>query len=157
MNYDTMKAGREMDALVAKLMDWMYFHKIHYCEDSWYEWCEYCHGGNENSGKPLNRSGDDEKVAGECDTPPPYSTSISAAWEVVEKIHSLGWCLDLSDMRHSPEDPGWWWELNRYDPLDDPAFPELEGHPVCTHYYKLDGGAPTAPLAICRAALKATT
>jgi hypothetical protein len=135
MNYDTMEAGREMDALVAKLMGWMYFHKIHYCEDSWYEWCEYCHAGNENSGKPLNRSGDDEKIAGECDTPPPYSTSISAAWEVVEKT----------------------WELGFYGEIGQQ---DIKGTWQTIFISKEDRGmyhgalAPTAPLAICRAALK---
>ncbi len=90
---------------------------------------------------------------------PYYSTDIAAAWLVREKLVDLGWGIALSDMRHSPnmDDPAWWWELDRYDRDEDTVVEDDEGneHVIPTHYYKLDGSAPTAPEAICRAALAA--
>jgi len=68
--------------------------------------------------------------------PKPYSTSIAAAWEVVEKLSDK---LDFywSLVRESPES----WAVYE-DPRDLGFYPAI-------------GWGNTAPLAICRAALKA--
>ena len=81
---------------------------------------------------------------------------IQDAWMLVGRLHELGWCIDLSDMTKAEENPGWWYELDRYEPIFDENAPaELYGKAWCaTHYYKLDGGADTAPAAICQAVLK---
>lgn len=134
MNYDTMEAGREMDALVAeKVMGYcvclltgkstMQVHPT----NNWGHSCGYrndvpmarCY----NCKKPvwLNKDYFSLKAGA------PFSTSISAAWEVVEKMSStpMG-AFQLTEMREG-------WEA---------------------HWPGVDVFAPTAPLAICRAALK---
>lgn len=122
MNIDEMKAGREMDALVAeKVMGWKRFavcDKLHppYMEETRHT---FAHGF------------------------PDYSTDITAAWEVAEKmrvavmpIDGGGWAAkDISiDATHGTE-------LYIIPGSDE----------ECYGWTKAD----TAPLAICRAALKA--
>lgn len=85
-----------------------------------------------------------------------FSQDISSAWQVVEKLNDLGWQIELADMRKSPDDPGWWVELCRYEPIEDENAPiEMQGKPFATHYWMYDCSAPTVELAICRAALLA--
>lgn len=88
--------------------------------------------------------------------PRPYSTDIAAAWEVLERISEQGWCLELADYRNSRkvDEPGWWWELGRWEEIKDEYAPREMTHGL-THYWELDGGASAAPLAICLAALHA--
>ena len=69
---------------------------------------------------------------------PEYSTEIAAAWEVAEKLAAKGHRLILEDHRDNPHSPGWW-----------ARFDLANGHDTG------DVVAATAPLAICRAALKA--
>lgn len=123
MTIDEMPAGREMDALVAeKVMGWKR------------EWVT-------NSATLMRRevfcppgvigwisSGEKDGIPNEV---PYYSTSISAAWEVVEKMEADGVGCKLSNYA-----PGWRAE-----------FYKNEG----------DAGADTAALAICRSALRAVS
>ena len=72
--------------------------------------------------------------------PKPYSTDILAAWEVVEKMQSEGWRLDISGSRYFGPNMGGY-----------------EVQIVCAsgvrgHYSAYEE---TAPMAICMAALKA--
>lgn len=73
---------------------------------------------------------------GKKHNPKPYSTDIDAAWEVVEKMRELGHFDCGSPYRCGQRVIGAWWARFGSN-LADP----------CTAY--------TAPLAICRAALKA--
>lgn len=98
-----MKAGRELDALIAeKVMGWTYDEVL---------------GWNSPDGKLTGQP---------C--PRAYSTDIAAAWAVVVKFTGVA-RVEF----HQAE--GWWIELgNGYD--------------------SASATAPTAPLAICLAALK---
>lgn len=149
---------RELDALVAeKVMGWMWVtadgitvlappsHMIAYRENA-----RLGKGGHIDLDARLLR----------CPPLPHYSTDIAAAWEVIEKLYNRGISIEISDMRHSPEEPGWWIELVRFEPLKESDAPkwvidDLGGRPVAFHLWEHDCGAPTAPLAICLAALKA--
>lgn len=64
------------------------------------------------------------------------STDIAAAWQVVEKLRAAGWFYSLSDAVEIPE-----YIVMFYQP-DSPDAQAMDE---------------SAPLAICRAALKATT
>ena len=129
MSYDTMEAGREMDALVAeKIMG------LVPCQND-------CH----KIGSPRYLPGlchaqpDSPDEGGETAQ---YSTSISAAWEVVEKMWDRGYMADV----YQSDCEGTW--SAEFLPKNDMDSAGVEW-----------GGsmAPTAPLAICRAALKAVT
>ena len=86
--------------------------------------------------------------------PDPYSTNIVAAWEVVDAMSRRGIWLSVSDHRHglygidNPE-PHWWVTWMRTDREINPTCPEGD--------IEWETQADTAPLAICRAALKAVT
>lgn len=88
-----------------------------------------------------------------------YSTDLVAAWEVVEKLAERGLWIDLTDMRHGcyrnddvTSFVGWRAEISDID-HDDEHGPV----PICHEYTDepWSADAATAPLAICRAALKA--
>ena len=130
MDYSTMEAGREMDALVAeKVMGLVPCQ--HPCHDI---------GNPRYQSGPCHARPDSPQLGGET---APYSTCISAAWEVVEKINGryslsiyhavavssvmTGWTIGLAESVYPPgrKDEAVW------------------------------GRAETLPLAICRAALKA--
>ncbi len=128
-----MQAGREMDALVAeRVMGWH--------ENAYHYWSD--------SGWAVERTTDTVQANAQVWSP---STDIAAAWEVVEKVgvivvpvrdvidkfpelDELGpiiaWVADADAMR--PHEYAHWFERDSYD------------------WTKAD----TAPLAICRAALK---
>jgi len=115
MNYDTMDAGREMDALVAEKVMGLRVEGSISLELRYTPQPEYY-------ASPLLG----------------YSTSISAAWEVVEKM--WGECFRLMRFSHGEgkvalEGPWWRAEFGLMKEFVE---------------------APTAPLAICRAALKST-
>lgn len=89
-------------------------------------------------------------LANDAQTVPLYTTDISAAWEVVEKlktvnpdIYHLSRALKLY-LHYQGTGYGWWaeFELENDHAGDDQT---------CWH-----AQAPTAPLAICLAALKTT-
>ena len=139
MDYSTMEAGREMDALVAeKVMGsvpcdaW----EIHNTR-SWVlgDSCGHSSCYPENSG------------------PPEYSTNISAAWEVVKKIFSMGFEISVSTYSRD-EDTLWVCVIGHG--MEGCVFPEAASAPE--GMMDVPGAdAPTAPLAICRAALCAIT
>lgn len=69
----------------------------------------------------------------------PYSTDIAAAWEVLEKLRDLDMFCDLTASYYDPVRKRWTkWTVELND-KDDSKFED-----------------DSAPLAICRAALKAT-
>jgi len=78
--------------------------------------------------------------------PPAYSSSISAAWEVVEKLRSIpkpgDACLDFTLMQMDRLERGQWCVKT------EPVEKTLNNNQVWIH-------ADTAPHAICLAALKA--
>ena len=118
MNKDeilNMSAGREMDMLVGeKVMGWIY----NQLGDAWIR-----------EGQPWVG----------CDAFHP-STDISAAWDVVEKLHS-DFSIDLSyDDPQTIEPIKWCCEL----------------YAKSEPYQDYEARADSAPLAICRAALLAT-
>jgi len=132
VDIDTLPAGREMDALVAeKVMKWYPRTQAEY-----------------KNSFPL--------TSGTLDAPmeylewsmlllKPYSTSISAAWNMLEKAQDL---LDCHAMLISTEiSVGWLVQLCgcRSDGSKDYGVADMKGTAT----------ALTAPLAICRAALKA--
>lgn len=124
MDIDTMPGGREMDALVAeKIMGWSGI---------------VCYAAEDDySGIPPGCV-----VSQGIFWRPPvlyYSTDIAAAWEVVEKLHSLGyWVRIRSAMDAKLQTRGW---------------------AVCIgKFWNREGfgdWAEIAPTAVCRAALKA--
>ena len=73
---------------------------------------------------------------------PQYSTNISAAWQVVEKMREKGYMYDLFDCYEDTETHGCTFMI--------PVEPEIDEIVACEH-------APTAPMAICLAALKAVS
>jgi hypothetical protein len=110
-----MKAGRELDALIAeKVMGWEY-------RDNFYSWGELV--------TPAHWIKDNGWTT---DKTPNYSESIADAWLVVEKLRGLG-TVDLMD-----DDGKRWISL---------IIPKFKAH--------VRAQAETAPLAICKAALKA--
>ena len=131
-----MKAGRELDALVAKLMGWEGYHDIHYCEDTWYNYCRNpgCHESGEEERLRMWEGGD-PPIPG-CEGYPPYSTSIAAAWAVVEKMEWWKAENDLSD----DGSVMWYFRV---------------GNPPNHKWYSAEAPRNQAPLAICLAALKA--
>lgn len=139
MNYDETDAGREMDALVAEKVMGITWDTTR---------CRWC-------GWPLREKVEDGCVPGNCSLRPlpdppmadiiaPYSTSISAAWEVAEKMKELfpGYTVEVGwyhEEEANPATPGGWTAM-------------IEGDDRIIYNRP---AAPTAPLAICRAALTA--
>jgi hypothetical protein len=128
MNIDQMEAGREMDALVAK--------KVMGLDPRFPERMNIYRPENSPVKFPVYRHV-------EMDNIPPYSTSIAAAWEVVEKMrgNEFHWAIHsrilfMSDTKNLPR-AAFWRYLNGY--ADRQGIAEAE----------------EVPLAVCRAALKA--
>lgn len=95
MNIDELKPGRELDALVAeRVMHRSKKHMIIECNDPYYTHCRICH--KDNSEWSLE--------ATECEENPPYSTNIADAWEVVEKLYSMGigYCVERTQTADQP-------------------------------------------------------
>lgn len=131
-----MEAGRELDELVAdKVMSIKREVRIAGTTDKAFIYTENPYFGGVVQGFEINRN--------YCQ-PLPYSTSIEAAWQVVEKLRKSHCCLTLkSDFDHV-------WECYAIKDEDDP-----EHHSDVIVDYKIYEKAETAPLAICLAALKA--
>jgi len=148
MGYDTMDAGREMDAMVAeKVMGWKRGGKgdhtkpLHYksldhpgeIRSNWAAKGEHDYLVSPDGGVHYLCVCAGEDTKDHIDLPG-FSTSISAAWEVVEKMdlfdnYCLGKCQDGDyGIFHNDEE-------------------EHGSTPIAS--------ASTAPLTICRAALKA--
>jgi len=113
-----MNPGRELDALVA----------------------EKVMGAKITFGIDYSRQ--NIKLFDGCGKPPTYSTTIHAAWKVVEKLRHRNFSFTSHNdvgMSGSASTPGKGWM----------AVFHIEGGPMDYTY------ADTAPLAICKAALKA--
>ena len=133
MNIDEMPAGREIDALIEKYV----FNKMPKCgcfaDDTYNGECV----GADNASDCLlaeQKLKKQKEIPGDCKywrtkEPESYSTDIAAAWSVVEKMHSKNFYLRyFYDGRYG---------CYFTEPPREVAYGE------------------TAPLAICRAALKA--
>jgi len=130
-----MPAGREMDALVAeKVMGWSNVEKT--------TWSNYradgtpFGGGKEWRGTPPNHEAEFNPVLYPIKN---YSTDIAAAWMVVEKIRPLFWSTQVMVWDHS----------DKY--IVSCVYRGGHDEPEKA----INSEAPTAPLAICRAALLA--
>jgi len=133
-----LKAGRELDALVAeKVMGW------HDPQDP--EWNGWKDCGlliwQDSMIRPRDKPPVNSKAGwmayGVVDRVPAFSTDIAAAWEVVEKLHQRFPTIHLSLGA-----PNQRWYCSFFGTVDDKGS-ALE--------------ADTAPLAICLAALKAVS
>ena len=125
-----MNAGRELDALVAeKVMGWQEFPYLILSDDR----LSYCPPG------PVHISTVREV--------PPYSTSIAAAWEVVEKLRAMNSTLELYSPGALVND-----EMGIHAVEWQATFKSWE-EPWGPHGPSVE--AQTAPHAICLAALKA--
>lgn len=131
MNIDAMKAGPELDALVAREV----------MEETWDESrCRIC-------GWPLKEKLQDGCVPESCclrpaperraDAPAPYSTDLETAWRVVDKVH-------LCVHRAGSTEPFYW--------VGHPS--DQGGGMVGDVDNRTLGTGETAPLAISRSALK---
>ena len=142
-NVDKMEAGRELDALVAeKVMGWKW-------PDDRCPICGWKYEVSVDKGcVPDNCSLRPAPEIRECDKYGAYSTDIAAAWKVVEKLVNSGWCVGLLF-----DDNGHWalaTDGTQNVPLGDG--PE---DIATTFFIEKELWCDTAPLAICRAALKA--
>ncbi len=133
IDVDKLEAGLELDALVAAKVMGAAARRHNWVEagypgslDSWTA-CEYC-------GKKITQAIEKDSC------PPPYSTDIAAAWEVVELFQKRG-TINLRFFQGGGPEVAWKVRI-RPDILRD-------GDPG------VEEAAETAPLAICRAALKA--
>lgn len=120
---ENLKPGRELDALVAE--------KVMGCDD----WCtcEWSIG----TSPPLFKCDECKKWV--SSSVPGFSTDISAAWEVMEKLRAMTCCLDIRFPTSEPIEVG-------FILFDED---NLQKHDKVTVY------ADAAPHAICLAALKA--
>lgn len=143
METQTMKAGRDLDALVdLKVMGFVWDEAR----------CRIC-------GWPLYERIDQGCMKESCsmrprpakcaDEPPPYSTDIAVAWRIVEAINARGWT----------------WTMGACTPGDRTEEDIDHGHShgfragiMPDHYGQVPfywNHADTMPIAICRAALRA--
>ena len=136
-----MEAGRELDALVAEAMGWIWLRfKPAHDEDA--EFVRKPYGPDTwEASLEHKRANGDEPLAHlwDCDLPH-YSTDIAAAWEVVEYMGPIPFSL-----RFQPADA---WRTG-----DGEVY--CHAHWTCWFEGSVWAEAPTAPLAICRAALLA--
>ena len=129
----TMKAGPEMDALVAERVmgcppPWE--HEMHTSEDSYYDFCLRCRA------KGPDVYGWEGPAEKECPRAKFYSTDIEPAWQVVDKMLTK---------------PHLYFKLHRWG---DDVFVGMEGFENM-QAVRLFGSAAEIPLLICRAALMA--
>lgn len=118
MNPDELQAGPELDALVAfQVMGWKFGHG----DDVGPVWT-----GPNGEWPPMDHA------------PPPYSTEIQWAWQVVEKLVKEKLYVDVGNGKN-PSGPYWVCRIDEADP---------EGERIWQAYAK------TPALAICLAALK---
>lgn len=127
MNSDTLPAGRELDALVAeRVMGWSNVSLGALGNDA-FGWNPSLRGHVPPHGRiPI----------------PCYSTSIQAAWEVAEKLVERRRYLAVQR------------QAGEYNHTWSACFWEI-GENGVLHIISARGVATSAPLAICRAALKA--
>lgn len=174
VDIDKMEAGREMDLRVAEMMGWRWDgdwgclippEQIARPSEMWTDWHAGLHSYEvyrepvkENLVSGIVYSGDSSKII-----MPQWSTDIAAAWEVAEKMSSLGFiaklwspgqdvCFPHFAMSAQNWECSFWKYVNKHtgepyefgrDSWDDSK--EILGR----------GISPSPSLAICRAALKA--
>jgi len=95
INY-TDEQLRKIDILVAeRVMEWDGCHRIQYCEDNFYQFCKLCGNTGADFGEIFYfEVGHDDPISG-CTSSPKYTTDISHAWMVVEKITEPSYPIDL--------------------------------------------------------------
>ena len=128
-----MKAGRELDALIAeKVMGWKYHD---WKTSTAFEYTKYCFicGCTKRLHAPVAI----DDFCGTKETPPHYSTQIADAWLVVEKLLEMGAWFSLSKNHHN-----FTWDCRGI--INERKDDEV----------RFIDHADTAPLAICLAALK---
>lgn len=96
-----MVVGRELDALVAEKVMGLPCPGLP--TDNAYSYI----GRVEREGWYLQSSGYDSGDVREI-VPAPYSTSIAAAWEVVEKLKADGWDIHIDSMGFNNDIEGEW-------------------------------------------------
>jgi len=129
-------AGRELDALVATLvMGWTEVQDVPYRETHW-DHLTFRYSGNRPTGFRPGKSQSLQEV-------PAFSTSIAAAWEIVDKASEMGYHARVK----SPFMPGelYWAGFTPHGSTGWNGRPDYEG------------SGETAALAICRAALRLAT
>lgn len=132
---EVKEAGRELDALIAeKVMglehrEW----KPYYAPEGWFP--REQRGAVGVDGVPMPEGYEPDL--------PCYSTDIAAAWQVVERLLSLGFWPDLISS-HRSDGQNWRCEIDRYTP------PDAETDP-----FPVSAISASAPHAICLAALAA--
>lgn len=142
-------AGRELDALVAeRVMGWAVDREHKY---GTYRCGTFTRDDNTKVGFPPS---DTERKR--YKSVPHYSTDISHAWQVVERLRTLGWLVRVQEM---PDGFPY-----RDDMTGEPTFTALALcllYPVAQreagvrHVREHRAMADSTPLAICRAALAA--
>jgi hypothetical protein len=141
---ETMQAGRELDALVARdVFGW----RVEFGESAEQRWAFVWVDGHEQPGEFRWWKGSEaESAAGWASLElPRYSTDIAAAWEVAERC-------GISVVR---SEDGWYAvkpEDIQHGSLRGTAFPTIT---LVFPEMRYPEPSPTAPLAICRAALAA--
>lgn len=147
VDIDKMEAGRELDALIAEKV--MGLKPCTFKEKgsisgmvTFWE----CECGNGSKGcYPINNSAIKHHNSALC----PYSEKIWAAWEVVEKMMSIGWhhCVNWLAVEKTHH---CCFSLTEAELL----IPKNDDEPLTVFRH---GYAETAPLAICKAALRAVS
>lgn len=138
---DAMQAGREMDALIAeKVTGWKAQHLPGKCDGKYFIRCGACgaygHGNCYGNGEGQIQIKCGEHVScWEKAELPAYSTEIAAAWKIVEKMHMTVYT------------PGSSYSSGEYDSFS-------RGLYAAETQDGENGDGDTAPLAVCRAALK---
>jgi hypothetical protein len=88
---------------------------------------------------------------------PAYSRILTNSKKVWDHLQKHGFDLDLMARPEEAGKPGYNWEIIQWKPLDETYGAEareaLGDKPVPWHIYQMDGGALTAELSICLAAL----
>jgi hypothetical protein len=141
MGVEEMEAGPELNALVAEVMGWRQFDfqglesTIGTKPDTWYD---PDHLGRCWKGSPF-RIGDRYD---HLFVPWAPSTNIAAAWQVVEKLYSEGWTINVGSLAAHPR--GWRCTLT-----------QMHADDFYKHPQTWEANADTVCLAICRAALLA--
>lgn len=117
-----MNPGRELDALIAeKVMGWRYYKE---------------RGSSIYQLIPPNG-----EISHIDNSPPHYSTRISAAWEVVERFKKMGWVVTIESDAEMKDESPYFVSIN----------PRYSGN---ENYLTVTASKYDAPHAICLAALK---
>lgn len=142
LDIDSLEAGPETDRLVAENVMGIVLENP--CTGEWE--CEPWPGYCEKCKQPATEQSGDYHLLDHAEQPRPYSSYIGIAWEVMEKIKRSGFASHgffIREIQYHHGEPYIW----------------QAGFIVTGNWgeneYSIEGEAPTAPLAIVRAALKA--